>query len=195
MALFYLIRHGQNDFLGKALAARLPGVHLNAQGRAEADKIAEDLAGKGIECILSSPLERARETAEPLARRLGMKVEISEEINEFGFGDWAGKTMQELELLPEWKLFNTFRSGTRPPKGETMIEVQTRMVDALESGLRSPTKTFALFSHGDPIRAALCYYLGMPLDLFSRLEISPGSHSLLRLETWGAQVMAVNVMP
>jgi broad specificity phosphatase PhoE len=195
MAFFYLVRHGQNDFLGKALAARLPDINLNAQGRAEAQAIASALLGKKVERILSSPLERARETAEPLARRLGMSIEISEQINELGFGDWAGKSMQELELLPEWKLFNTFRSGTRPPGGETMIELQTRMVSAIETCAKSSAKTFAFFSHADPIRTALLYYLGMPLDMFSRIEISPGTYSLLRVENWGAQVLAMNVTP
>jgi broad specificity phosphatase PhoE len=193
MALFYLVRHGRNDLLGKALAARLPGVHLNAQGRAEAEAIAGALANKGIERILSSPLERARETAEPLAKRLGKEIEISEQINELGFGDWAGKSMQELELLPEWKLFNSFRTGTHPPGGETMLELQARMVAAVEHCRQADQKTFAFFSHADPIRALLSYYLGMPLEMFSRIEISPGTCSLLRVEHWGAQILAMNV--
>ena len=99
MADFYLVRHGSNDYLGKALAGRLASVHLNDQGRAEAERLAAALAHKGIQRIFASPLERSRETAGPLARRLGIPVEISDEIHEVDFGDWAGKTMKDLESL------------------------------------------------------------------------------------------------
>lgn len=197
MSCFYLIRHGSNDVLGKALAARLPNVHLNAQGREEARRTAEALKHKGITRIISSPLERTRETAGALAERLGLRIEIQEDIHEIGFGDWAGKTMTELESLPGWKAFNNYRSGTRIPNGELMLETQHRVVTRLER-LRTedPDAVFALFSHGDPIKVALGFYLGIPLDLlFSRLEISPGSYSVLRLEDWGPQILGVNICP
>src|SRR5689334_17035995 len=115
MALFYLVRHGTNDVLGKALAARLPNIHLNAQGLEEARRTAEALKGKGITRIISSPMERAYETAELLGQKLALRVEIFEDVNEIDFGDWSGKSMAELELLPGWKLFNSYRSGTRIP--------------------------------------------------------------------------------
>src|SRR5690242_5673996 len=127
MAFFYLVRHGSNDVLGKALAARLPNIHLNAQGREEARRTAEALKAKGIHRVISSPMERARETAGALAERLGLRVEIAESVNEIAFGDWSGKTMTELESLPGWKLFNSYRSGTRAPNGELMIETQLRV--------------------------------------------------------------------
>lgn len=195
MAYFYFVRHGFNDYLGKGLAGRLPGVHLNEQGWQEAEKVALALADKGIERIISSPLERARETAAPLAERLGLEIEISEGILEIGFGEWTGKSMAELDKSDHWKLFNAYRSGTRIPGGENMIEVQTRVVATLDKLRMEPVKCFALFSHGDPIRLALAYYLGVPLDLFTRIEISPGSYSLLRLEDWGAQILCMNVQP
>src|SRR6185369_11148778 len=115
MALFYLVRHGSNDVLGKALAARLPDIHLNAQGREEARRVAEILKDKGIIGIISSPMERATETAGALAARIGLPVEIDEDFHEIAFGDWSGKLMVELEALPDWKLFNAYRSGTRVP--------------------------------------------------------------------------------
>ncbi len=196
MAFFYLVRHGSNDVLGKALAARLPNIHLNAQGREEARRTAEVLKDKGIHRVISSPMERARETAGALAERLGLRVEIDESVNEIAFGDWSGKTMTELESLPGWKLFNSYRSGTRAPNGELMIETQLRVVRLLEDlRTKEPSGTFAIFSHGDPIKLAIAYYLGVPFDLFTRLEISPGSYSVLRLEDWGPQVLAVNVCP
>lgn len=195
MATFYLVRHGSNDYLGKALAGRLPNVHLNEQGRREAERVADALVDKGIERIISSPLERAQETADPLARRLKMQIEIRPEILEVDFGQWNGATMKELESSREWALFNSYRSGTRIPGGELMLEIQTRMVRTLEELRHTGVKTFSLFTHGDPIRSVVAYYLGMPLDLFNRIEISPGSYSILRLEDWGPQFLGINLQP
>ena len=194
MATFYLIRHGTNDYLAKALlAARLPNVHLNDQGRAEAERVASNLATVGIQKIFSSPLERARQTAEPTARRLGLQVEITPEIHEINFGDWTGKSIRDLDRDPAWKNFNLYRSGTRIPNGETMLEAQSRMIAFLEKIQREDSnQTVALFTHGDPIKSVFAYYLGIPLDLFTRIEISPGSHSILRLEPWGPQILAIN---
>ena len=196
MATFYLVRHGTNDWLGKGLAGRLPNVHLNELGRAEAERLAAVLARKNIHRIVSSPMERARETAQPLARELGLEVELLEAVTEVDFGEWTGRTLTELNSIPAWGRFNTFRSGTRIPKGESMIEVQQRMVLALETLRRtSPGQNIAIFSHGDPIRSALVYYLGMPLDLLVRLEVSPGSYSILTVEGWGAEILAINRLP
>ena len=193
MALFYLVRHGTNDHLGKSLAGRLPRVSLNEQGRAEAAWIGETLGRCGIQRIISSPLERSLETAAPLAQRLALPVEVSSEILEIDFGDWTGMKMEDLKTYEHWARFNTYRSGTRPPNGESITEVQARMVGFLEKLSRQlPSQTFAFFSHGDPIRSVLCYYLGMPLDFLTRLEVSPGSYNVLRIEPWGPEVLAIN---
>jgi broad specificity phosphatase PhoE len=195
MAIFYLIRHGSNDSLGKTLAGRT-AVSLNAQGREEARRTAEALASKGIQRIISSPLERTRETAAPLAERLGLPIEFDEQFLEIDFGDWTGQTMTALERSPAWIAFNRYRSGVRIPRGETMLEAQSRVVAGLEV-LRAgdPDTTFAIFSHGDPIKTALAYYLGIPLDLFTRIETSPCGYSILRLEDWGPQILGVNICP
>jgi probable phosphomutase (TIGR03848 family) len=197
MSTFYLIRHGRNDHLTKGLlAGRLPNVHLNDDGRAEADRLASILAEVGIERIFSSPLERALETAQPLARKTGLDIEVSSEILEINFGDWTGQAMRDLDLDRDWKNFNLYRSGTRIPNGETMLEAQIRMVAFLENlQLQKPNQTVALFSHGDPIKSIFAYYLGIPLDLFTRIEITPGSYSILRLEDWGPQILAINRLP
>lgn len=197
MSDFYLIRHGSNDYLAKAmLAGRRPNVHLNEQGRTEAEQAGVVLAELGIQRIISSPLERALETAEPLSTKTGIPIEVAPELLEIDFGDWTGKTIPDLDRDPAWKDFNLYRSGKRIPRGETMLETQTRMIAFLEK-LRSENQrqTVALFSHGDPIKAVFAYYLGIPLDLFTRLEISPGSYSILRLEDWGPQILAINRLP
>lgn len=196
MSLFYLIRHGTIDTIGHSIAGRAPAVHLTEQGLRHAGWLTERLGGEPITRVYSSPLERARETAEPIARRLGLQVTIAEEIAELDFGEWTGRTMDELEQLPQWKLFNTFRSGTQMPGGEWMLQVQARAVLFLQR-LRDefPDEQIAIVSHGDVIRAVLLYYLGIPLDLILRLEVSPGSISVLRLDQYGPQVLGVNATP
>lgn len=193
MTTFYLIRHAVNDLVGKTIAGRMPGVSLNREGRRQAEQLAERLAEEPIQLIFSSPLERAVETAMPLAKRLGKDVQISEALNEIDFGDWTNQTCEHLAGLPWWQRWNTFRSGTRIPGGEIMLDVQTRMVNEIQRlHTGYPEKTVALFSHGDPIRGALAYYLGAPLDLFQRIEIDPASVSILVLSENGPRVVGLN---
>jgi probable phosphoglycerate mutase len=194
-ATFYLIRHGSTDLAGHTLAGRAAGVHLNAHGRAQAERLAERLAATPIQAVYSSPLERARETAHPLAARLRLTVTIDAAINELDFGDWTGRRIADLDssAAPGWKPFNTFRSGTRAPGGEHMAEAQRRMVGALEQlRARHPGQHVALVGHADPIRATLAYFLGAPLDLMLRIEISPASISVIELADWGPRVLCVN---
>ena len=193
MTTFLLIRHGLTDAVGKTITGRLPGVHLNDTGRKQADELPARLAGWKIDAICSSPLERALETADPLARRLRLKVAVYDALDEVDFGAWSGTTIEQLNQLPEWRLYNTFRSSTRAPGGELATEVQTRMVAVLAGLARQhPEQTVAAFSHADPIRLALVHFLGMPIDLMHRLEIRPASLSVVRLADWGPQVVSIN---
>lgn len=193
MTTFYLIRHASNDTIGKSIAGRMPGLSLNRTGQREADKLAARLGKKHIDLIFSSPLERAVETAVPLAKRLGLDIQISDELNEIDFGPWTRQTFEQLAELPAWQRWNSFRSGTRVPGGETMLEAQTRIVtEILRLGAEYPEQTLALFSHGDVIRAALAYFLGVPLDLFQRLEVAPASVSILLLSEDEPRVVCVN---
>jgi probable phosphoglycerate mutase len=194
MATFLLIRHGENDWVGKALAGRLPGVHLNASGAAQAERLARSLAGKPIQRVVSSPLERATETAGPIAAALGLTVQVCEEFTEIQFGEWEGKPVAGLELDPRWKLYNSYRSTTPAPGGEMMLETQVRFVSGVERLRREhPAETIAVVSHADPIRAALLHYLGMPIDLFLRLEVRPASISILELHEYGPRVLGLNM--
>jgi probable phosphomutase (TIGR03848 family) len=189
---FYLIRHASNDSLGKTIAGRT-GVRLNALGRQQAEALAEKLSTAPITRIFSSPLERTRETALPLAHRLGLPIEISEALNEINYGDWTGQTLAQLAPLETWKQWNSFRSGTRAPHGELMIEAQQRIIAGLESfHAQFPNQSLALFSHGDVIKAALACYLGISLDLLQRIEISPASVTLIARDEHGVRVLAVN---
>lgn len=192
MTTFLLIRHAHNDFLGRGIAGRTPGVHLNDVGKRESDSLAASLAVQ-VDAIYSSPLERARETAEPLAARTGLPIQIAEELLEIDFGEWSGRSVEELRALDTWRVFNTFRSSVRIPGGETLVEVQSRMLGFIQRIAREmPGARVALFSHGDPLKTVLAYYLGMPLDFLMRLELSPASVSSLDLSEHGVRVAYIN---
>lgn len=113
MTRFLLIRHGMTDLVDKAVSGWTPGVHLNDEGRAQAAKLAERLAGAEVKAIYSSPLERARETAEPISRRFGLEVQIVEEVGEIVLGEWTGRELSDLNNEPLWRRFNSLRSLTR----------------------------------------------------------------------------------
>ena len=127
---------------------------------------------------------------------LGLEIQLAGEFSEVDCGEWTDMKMNELECQKHWQLFNSYRSGTRAPGGELSIEVQVRMVrKAEELRCQYPNETIAVASHADPIKSLLAYYLGVPLDLFHRMEIHPASCSILRLEEWGAQILGVNILP
>jgi broad specificity phosphatase PhoE len=192
---FYLIRHGTNDVLPRALAGRLPGTHLNEAGRAEAERVAERLKSKPIQHIFSSPMERARETAEPLARVLNLPVQISEAFNEVDFGQWQGGEVTALRNNEQWQRWIKFRSGLQIPGGEMMVDIQARVVSELvRLTQKFPGEHIAVFSHGDPIRSALCHWLGMPLDYMTRLEVLTGSINIVALDENQPLVQGINLL-
>jgi len=193
---FFLIRHGEIDLLGHTLSGRKAGVHLNAQGRNQSAALSEKVLKLGVTRIFTSPMERARETAEPLATRAGIQIEVREAFNEVDFGDWTGQTFADLELQEKWRQWNVNRPGIRPPYGEMMIEVQARFVTEIELLRQNfPSDRIAIFSHADPLRATLMHYMSMPLEHFERLEITPGSFSILALGDWGAKLQGFNLQP
>jgi broad specificity phosphatase PhoE len=193
---FYLVRHGANDWIGNAIAGRTPGVCLNATGREQTQRIADRLANEGIQRIICSPMERCRETAAPLAKRIKVQVEISEAVNEVNFGDWNGKTLKQLESVPDWKKWNSTRSAFRIPNGENIGEIQARMVqEVLRLRRETPEQKIAIFSHGDPLRSVICYFLGTSLDLMARVEINPGSISMVNLFENDVRINLLNLIP
>ena len=194
MTTFYLVRHGDNDVLPHAIAGRSPGVHLNAAGHAQARHLAERLAKFPIQQVFSSPMERACESAVPLTEKLGLPLRISQPLNEVDFGDWTLKTFAELDHLEMWKQWNSFRSANRIPNGEGMLQVQERVVTEIQRLCRAhPDDSIALFSHADPLRAAILYYVGMPVDFIRRLQLGTASVSMLSIDTWGAKLTGLNL--
>jgi broad specificity phosphatase PhoE len=191
---FFLIRHADNALVGQTLAGRKPGVHLNEKGRSQAARLAESLASEPIVQLCSSPMERAIQTAEPLAEKLGLKIDVRPAFNELNFGDWTGRTFSELQSDERWRRWNSYRLGIRPPDGEMMIEVQARFVFEIER-LRAEfsNHTVAIVSHGDPLKSVLMYYLGVSLDHFQRFEIETASWSIICLDDWNARLLGFNL--
>jgi probable phosphoglycerate mutase len=189
----HLVRHAPHAHQRSRIVGRADGMHLPEASRRIAERLAERLAGEGIAAVYCSPLERARETAAPLAARLGVEVEICPEANEVDYGEWTNCAVEELRAHALWERYNRCRSLTRIPGGETMVEVQARMVGLLERLRgRHPDQAVALVGHGDPIRSAICFYLGIPLDLMQRIETAPASISVLDLSDWGARLVRLN---
>jgi len=193
MTTFLLIRHAEHDWLSKGLAGRVPGVHLNIRGQAQAERLARRLAPLPLRTIYSSPLERACQTAAPLATQCGLELQIAPELNELDFGAWSGATFRALEDDPAWEVWNRQRSSARAPRGETMAEAAHRMA-LFMAGLeaRHPGEHVALVSHCDVIRAVLLHLLGLSFDDFGKIEISPGSVSVLTMEDGRVQVRLLN---
>lgn len=195
--IFILVRHGSHDRLGSVLCGRMAGVTLSAQGRAEADSLADRLSSLRLTAVLSSPLERAVETATPIAERQGLSPTIEPALNELDLGAWSGKRFEDLHGDPAWDLWNRARSHARPTPGETpgesMAEAQTRIAALLDRLRRAhPGGTLALVSHGDIIKAALAHAMGLPLDFYGRFEISPASRSVVIAGDWGLKVHSIN---
>lgn len=193
MTIFLLIRHATNDAVGKSLAGWTPGVHLNEEGKAQAEQLVGHLAQVALTAIYSSPLERAIETAQPVAASKGLEITIDQGLGEIDFGEWTGKTIKELAETPTWGHIQRFPSGTRIPGGETLREMQYRVVTRLEA-LRHehPKGIIAVFAHADVIKAMMAHYLGVHLDLFQRIVISPASVSVVSVSEAGPHVLRMN---
>jgi probable phosphoglycerate mutase len=195
MTIFHLLRHGEPTVFGR-INGRLPGVGLSAKGRAEIAAVATRLAEEQIEAVYSSPLQRTQETAEILSERLGLRVGFRDDVIELDFGEWTGLTADQIRKDERWQLWSNCRSIASIPGGESWRQVQDRVVGALFDLQRAhPGESVVIVSHGDVIRAALLFALGMSLDFYSRIEIALASISTIRLDGSGIRVLALNERP
>jgi probable phosphoglycerate mutase len=189
-----LVRHGQTPTTGKVLPGRAKGLHLADEGHRQADIAAERIAAlDSVDAVYSSPLERAKETAAPISKALGLRTKVDRGLLECDFGDWTGEELAQLNKLPEWKTVQSAPSTFRFPNGESFTEMQTRMVSTLDRlRLQHPGATIVCVSHADTIKAAVAHALGTHIDLFQRIVISPASVSALTWHAGGPIVLAVN---
>lgn len=194
MTILLLIRHGQNDWVSKKrLAGRIAGVRLNGEGRKQVKAAAERLAHLPIKAVYSSPLERCWETAEAIAEPHQLPILELAEVAEVRYGEWEGEKLKKLAKRPEWAAVQHFPSRFRFPDGESLLEVQQRAVAALEQVCsKHGEEMIAVVSHADVIKLVLAHYLGVHIDLFQRIGLSPASVSVVALGKHGVQVVRVN---
>lgn len=175
------------------MVGRMPGIGLSEEGRRQLDRLCRRVRAAEAHAVCTSPLERAVATAEALGAALGVPVTVAEELNELDYGRWTGRTVQELAAEPLWPAWNSFRSGTRVPGGETLIEVQARALRLVER-LRGehPGGRVLLVSHGDVIRGLLLHFLGSSTDFIHRLVVDPGSISTVAVGEHGPRILGIN---
>jgi broad specificity phosphatase PhoE len=190
----HLLRHAEHGLLGHSLAGRTAGVPLSSTGVAQSQALARHYTGQDIRAVLTSPVQRAQDTAQPIASALGLVPLIESGLEEIDFGAWSGAEFAALAAQPGWAAWNTARSLAPTPGGETMLMAQARAVSALMRQ-RDLGATVIAVSHSDVIKAVLAYILGMPLDLLHRLEIAPASRSIVVIGDDFARVEAVNLPP
>jgi probable phosphomutase (TIGR03848 family) len=184
MVTILLVRHGQNDWVKqKRLAGWIEGVHLDETGQKQAETAAARLAHLPIAAIYSSPVTRCLETAAPIASALQLAVETLDALGEVRYGEWEGAEIETLAKEKSWYAVQHFPSRFSFPGGEALRKVQARAVDALEElAQRHDQRDLVVaVSHADLIKLVLAHYLGMHIDLFQRVIISPASVSALTL--------------
>lgn len=184
MKRVWFIRHGQHDWIGKALVGRKGGVGLNALGQAQARAIAQRLDDIPLAAIYASPQRRAFETAVPLAKSKNLPIRVAPDLDEIDFGDWIGMSFRELETDPRWRRWNEARSTAGTPGGETMSGVQKRILRAIDN-LSGP-QPVAFVTHGDVIKAAMTELQGLSLDAIHSLEVEPGALVMVEIGNPGA---------
>lgn len=195
MPIILLIRHGENDYVKEhRLPGRKPGIHLNKKGRAQAKSVAEKLSQAPIKAVYSSPLERTMETAEPIAKAHNLKVIPRGGLIETDVGKWQGKKVKKLSQKKEWFKVQLNPSRFAFPGGERIAEAQHRFVEQIEDlcTQHDQKDMFVCVSHADPIKLVVAYYIGLPLDMFQRLNVSPASINALQIGEFGSQLLALN---
>ena len=188
------MRHGQTPTTGKVLPGRAPGLHLADVGTQQAQRAAERIAElKTVDAIYASPLERARETAAPIASARGMKVQIDKGLLECDFGDWTGAELKKLMKLPEWGTVQRAPSTFTFPGGESFNAMQTRMVTAIDRlRVAHAGGVIVCVSHADPIKAAVAHAMGTHIDLFQRIVIGTCSITAIAYGMGAPIVLTVN---
>ena len=196
--LVLLVRHGRTPTTGQVLPGRAKGLHLADEGKAQAARAGERIAvlgAKRVKAVYASPMERARETAAPIAKSLGLTVKVMRGLIEADFGTWTGRNLGELSKLPEWQQVQRYPSGFRFPEGESFLQMQERACDAVRTlVVNHPGEAVVAVSHADPIKAIVAEAMGTPLDLFQRIVIGPCSISAILYAHGGPMVLAVNSM-
>jgi probable phosphoglycerate mutase len=193
MTTILLIRHGENDSIGHYMPGRTPGLGLNAAGKAQAGQVADCLAGVKLDRIISSPLDRTRQTAAPLAARTGLVMELVEGFIEMDPGDWTSRPFTELFQDPLWTQLRSDPQDAGYPGGETFIATQERLWQSTQQVLKETSQgTVAIFTHADCVRLITAAALRIPLSHYNRMLIDTASLTVINFRASGAVVEVLN---
>jgi probable phosphomutase (TIGR03848 family) len=201
MATVILLRHGRTSAnVAGMLAGRSRGVHLDDVGRRQAEGAASRLAGVPLRDVVSSPLERCRETARAVvaAQEGSPRIHTDKGLTECDYGEWQGRPLKELAKLALWKTVQSQPSAVTFPAGESLTQMQARAVDAVRrrdaavSAEHGEGAVWVAVSHGDVIKSVIADALGMHLDLFQRIQVDPASISVIRYTDARPYVLASN---
>lgn len=201
MATLILVRHGRSTANASGvLAGRAAGVELDQAGHQQAARTGERLAAVPLAGVVSSPLERCRQTAQAILAHQGgpLATQIDEELTECDYGQWQGRAISELANEDLWSVVQRHPSAAVFPGGESLAAMQARAVaairrqDAVFEAKHGPGAVWAAVSHGDLIKAILADALGLHLDLFQRIHVNPASVSIVRYTTIRPDVVATN---
>jgi probable phosphoglycerate mutase len=188
-----LVRHGVTAQTGPLLSGRLPGIDLSEKGVEQAEHAAARLASLAVTTVYASPIERTTQTAQCIAARFGLPVIALEGVIEADYGDWTGGKIADLAKTDEWKVVQVAPSRARFPGGESIREMQARVVGALDAVVaQHPHETIVVVSHADPIKSAIAHYAGTHLDLFQRVFVSPASITVLEFHAFGVSLVKCN---
>jgi probable phosphomutase (TIGR03848 family) len=200
MATVILLRHGRTSANASGtLAGRTPGVHLDEVGRCQAERAAERLAVVPLAELVTSPLERCKETAKTVAaHQAKRRLHTDRALTECDYGEWQGRKLRELARLALWKTVQTNPSAATFPGGESLSEMQARAVaavrrrDAAVTSDHGADAVWLAVSHGDLIKSVIADALGLHLDLFQRIQVDPAAISVIRYTEARPYVLASN---
>jgi probable phosphomutase (TIGR03848 family) len=190
------VRHGLTALTGPVLAGWTPGIHLDERGRAQAAALGERLRAVPLAAVVTSPLERCRETAESLlaGRSPAPALHVDERLGEVCYGSWTGRELKELRKEPLWRVVHGHPSAAVFPDGEALAAMAGRAAEAVRdwNARLGPDATYAVVSHADVIKALVADALGLHLDGFQRIVVDPCSLSVVRYSDLRPFVVRVN---
>jgi len=188
-----LVRHAVTPQTGPMLSGRTPGIDLSELGHEQATNAGERLKDLPIAAVYASPIDRTRQTAEHIASHHDLPVLVLDGVIEADYGEWTGGQLADLAKTDLWKVVQRSPSRARFPDGESIAEMQTRTVAALEAVVADhPGEMVAVVSHADPIKAAIAHFTGVHLDLFQRIVVSPASVTVFQLGPHGSVMVKCN---
>jgi probable phosphomutase (TIGR03848 family) len=203
MATLILVRHGRTTAnTSGILAGRTPGVRLDEVGEQQAARTGDRLAAVKLAALVTSPLERCRQTAQAIAAKQQaghvVKATREKELTEVDYGEWTGGSLKTLGKEPLWRVVQGHPAGVTFPGGESLAAMSARAIgavrrwDARLETEHGPEAVWAAVSHGDVIKAVLADALGMHLDAFQRIVVDPAAISVVRYTSGRPFVLTMN---